>query len=51
MRTMRGGRSTIPTVEDAKARLETLRLRGPSLDAFTFRQPFPAVVDEAPTPA
>jgi heme-degrading monooxygenase HmoA len=43
---------TIPTVEDAKARLETLRERGPSLDAFAFREPFPApAADEAPTPA
>lgn len=43
---------TIPIVADAKARLETLRERGPSPDAFTFRQPFPApVVDGAPTPA
>jgi heme-degrading monooxygenase HmoA len=33
---------TIPTVADAEARLETLRRVGPSPDAFTFRQPFPA---------
>ncbi len=32
---------TLPTVEDAKARLETLRRDGPSPAAFTFRSPFP----------
>lgn len=32
---------TIPTVEEAKRRLEVLRERGPSAEAFTFRQPFP----------
>ena len=31
---------TIPTVEDAKERLELLRASGPSPRAFTFRQPF-----------
>ena len=31
----------IPTVDEAKARLEQLRERGPSPDAFTFRTPFP----------
>jgi heme-degrading monooxygenase HmoA len=30
----------VPTVVDAKNRLETLRRRGPSLEAFTFRSPF-----------
>lgn len=32
---------TIPTVEDAKARLELLDSRGPSPEAFTLREPFP----------
>ena len=32
---------TVPTVEEAKRRLELLRRRGPSPDAFTFRTPFP----------
>lgn len=32
----------LPTVADAKARLESLRRRGPSPEAFTFRSPFPA---------
>ena len=32
----------IPTVEEAKQRLEWLKERGPSADAFTFRTPFPA---------
>lgn len=31
---------TVPTVADAKSRLETLRARGPSPEAFTFRSPF-----------
>lgn len=31
-----------PTPREAIARLEILRQRGPSPDAFTFRQPFPA---------
>ena len=30
-----------PTVEEAKARLEILRRKGPSAEAFTFRQGFP----------
>ena len=29
-----------PTVAEAKARLEHLRARGPSPDAFTFQQPY-----------
>ena len=33
---------TIPTVTDAKDRLELLRRNGPTADAFTFRTPFPA---------
>jgi hypothetical protein len=32
----------IPTVAEAVARLELLRRRGPSPDAFTLREPFPA---------
>ena len=31
----------IPTVAEAKARLELLKERGPSAEAFTFRSPFP----------
>jgi len=31
-----------PTVEEAMARLELLRERGPSSDAFTFKKRFPA---------
>ena len=31
----------IPTVEEAKERLQILKERGPSPDAFTFRHPFP----------
>jgi hypothetical protein len=37
----------IPTVDEAKQRLEILRARGPSPDAFTFRKPFPAPDGEA----
>ncbi len=33
---------TLPTVSDAKSRLETLRRDGPTPEAFTFRSPFPA---------
>jgi hypothetical protein len=32
---------TIPTTDEARRRLEALRSRGPSPDAFTFREPFP----------
>jgi hypothetical protein len=32
---------SIPTVEEAKARLDLLETRGPSADAFTLREPFP----------
>jgi hypothetical protein len=32
---------TIPTVDEAKARLELLEARGPSPEAFTLREPFP----------
>jgi hypothetical protein len=31
-----------PTVDEAKARFEILKEKGPSPEAFTFRQPFPA---------
>jgi len=31
----------IPTVAEAKERLQILKERGPSADAFTFRAPFP----------
>jgi hypothetical protein len=31
----------IPTVDEAKQRLDTLRLHGPGPDAFTFRRVFP----------
>jgi hypothetical protein len=31
---------TLPTVDEAKNRLETLRSIGPSPSAFTFRSPF-----------
>ena len=30
-----------PTIEEAKARLEILRAKGPTAEAFTFRQAFP----------
>jgi hypothetical protein len=33
---------TVPTVDEAKARLATLRRLGPTAEAFTFRAPFPA---------
>lgn len=36
----------IPTVAEALERLEILKARGPSPEAFTFRQPFPAPDDE-----
>ena len=39
-----------PTPQEAIQRLEILRQRGPSPDAFTFRQPFPAP-DSAESPA
>jgi hypothetical protein len=35
-----------PTVAEALERLATLKARGPSPEAFTFRQPFPAPDDE-----
>ena len=33
---------TIPTVAEARDRLELLRRHGPTADAFSFRAPFPA---------
>ena len=33
---------TLPTIEDAKAKLELLERLGPTAEAFTFRQPFAA---------
>jgi hypothetical protein len=33
---------TIPTVDEARQRLEVLDRRGPSADAFTLKEPFPA---------
>ena len=33
---------TLPTVADAKGRLEKLRRDGPSPEAFTFQSPFPS---------
>jgi hypothetical protein len=38
---------TIPTVAQARDRLELLARRGPSTDAFTFRAPFPEPADAA----
>ena len=32
---------TVPSVEDAKGKLELLEADGPTPDAFTFREPFP----------
>jgi hypothetical protein len=42
---------TIPTVEDAKARLELLESLGPSPEAFTLREPFPPPGSDEPAPA
>ena len=36
-----------PTIPEAIARLELLRARGPTPDAFTFRDPFPAPDEES----
>jgi heme-degrading monooxygenase HmoA len=38
----------IPTVAEAKERLELLARRGPTADAFTFRVPFPEPAGSAP---
>jgi heme-degrading monooxygenase HmoA len=32
----------LPTIDDAKAKLDLLERLGPTAEAFTFRQPFPA---------
>jgi len=40
---------TIPTVDEAKARLERLQQSGPSAEAFTFRQTFAPPAQPAPT--
>jgi hypothetical protein len=42
---------TTPTVEEAERRLATLRERGPSSDAFTLREPFPAPGSNVPVPS
>ncbi|MCZ7439390.1 DUF3291 domain-containing protein [Micromonospora sp. WMMC241] len=36
----------LPSIEEAAARLETLRRDGPSAEAFTLREPFPASIDD-----
>lgn len=36
----------LPTLKDAKQRLESLMKLGPSSDAFTFRQPYPPHGDD-----
>jgi hypothetical protein len=41
----------IPTVAEAVERLEILKQRGPTADAFTFRQPFPPPGDAGSAPA
>lgn len=38
----------IPTVAEAKARLQLLHEHGPSAEAFTFRKPFPAPGSSSP---
>jgi heme-degrading monooxygenase HmoA len=41
----------VPTPAEGMARLDLLRLKGPTADAFTFREPFPAPeTAEAPAP-
>lgn len=41
----------VPTVEEGMGKIETLRRLGPTAEAFTFRDPFPAPdADEAPPP-
>jgi hypothetical protein len=40
----------IPTVEEGLARLETLRRLGPTAEAFTFKDPFPAPDAAEPPP-
>jgi hypothetical protein len=41
----------IPTVAEAKDRLQQLKERGPSPDAFTFRTPFPSPEAQSETAA
>ena len=41
---------TTPAIEEAERRLATLRERGPSSDAFTLREPFPAPGSNVPVP-
>ena len=41
----------VPTPEEAIARLESLRRRGPTAEAFTFREPFPSPDAAAAPPA
>lgn len=36
---------SVPDVAEAKARLATLAAAGPTADAFTFKQPFPAPLE------
>jgi hypothetical protein len=40
-----------PSIEEAKARLALLRKKGPTAEAFTFRQAFPAPDDAQARPA
>jgi hypothetical protein len=42
---------TTPTIEEAERRLATLRERGPSSNAFTLREPFPAPGSNVPVPS
>ncbi len=35
-----------PSIDEAKERLDLLRRKGPTADAFTFKQPFPAPGDD-----
>ena len=41
---------TIPTIEEAKRRLDLLRANGPSPEAFTFKRRFPAPAAASPRP-
>ena len=41
---------SLPTIEDAKARLELLERLGPTAEAFTFKQPFPPPCGTAVNP-
>jgi hypothetical protein len=41
-------RGTLPTVQDARARLDLLARSGPTPDAFTFTHLFPPPEDDAP---